>query len=75
MHDDFMREHIESVARRDEHRTLEAITHIVRVCWPGGPSDRIERGAVEWVRRWRPTVIGAALPACSCADGRCALCN
>jgi hypothetical protein len=44
-------------------------------CWPGGPADRTEPAARGWVRRWRPRPIGAIAIECTCAQGRCALCN
>jgi len=31
--------------------------------------------AREWLRRWAPTRIELAPPDCSCASGRCPLCN
>lgn len=75
MHEDFIREHIEAAAARDEFETRGAIARIASACWPGGIEDRTEPGALAWVRRWRPATAGTALPACSCAAGRCAVCN
>jgi len=43
-------------------------------CWPGGPGDRSERAAIEWVRHWRPARTACAIPVCSCATGPCAVC-
>ena len=44
--------------------------------WPSGHCDVARPGATEWVRRWTPARgTDAALAACSCAVGRCAVCN
>jgi hypothetical protein len=37
--------------------------------------DHIEPGALDWVRRWRPQRIGAVSLECTCAQGRCTVCN
>jgi hypothetical protein len=70
MDDEQIRHHIEGTrqARRLAARILAA-------CWPGGSADRSERAALAWVRRWRPERAGVTLPACSCATGRCGVCN
>ena len=44
-------------------------------CWPGGVGDRTEPAALEWVRRWGPSRLTAEPLACSCVQGRCAVCN
>jgi hypothetical protein len=75
MHDDFIRQHIELAAGRDELRTRELCARLARGCWPGGADDRVEPGALEWVRRWRPATGAAVLPVCACSRGRCPLCN
>jgi hypothetical protein len=75
MHDEFIREQIQSVAARDESEARTVIGRIAIACWPGGTADRIEPGALAWVRRWRPASAAAALPVCSCPAGRCAVCN
>jgi hypothetical protein len=51
------------------------LTRLLNESWPGGPSDRREPAAARWVRRWGPALTVASLPACSCAAGRCAVCN
>jgi hypothetical protein len=67
--------HIESVGPlgRTDARRLASL--MLSACWPGGPEDRTERVALEWLRHWRPEPLAAELPACSCATGRCVLCN
>jgi hypothetical protein len=76
MHDEFIREQIQSGKVRDV-RTARTVTgRIAGACWPGGIEDRLERGALAWLRRWRPaSSAAAALPVCSCRAGRCAVCN
>jgi hypothetical protein len=69
MDDDEIRRHLEPGA-------AGAMTaRLLHACWPGGPHDRTERAALQWLRRWRPERLGAALPVCSCATGRCTVCN
>lgn len=46
-----------------------------RHSWPSGSEDRLEPGALEWVRRWGPGRLTAEPLDCSCAHGRCAVCN
>ena len=74
MHEDIIRWHITHLAQYDKtrERRLSASAH---GCWPGGSADRTEPMARQWVRLWRPAQSLAALPACSCAAGRCAVCN
>jgi hypothetical protein len=49
---------------------------LVRSAWPGGIADRLERSAVEWVRRWGPNGTPPDyLGDCSCAHGSCLVCN
>jgi hypothetical protein len=69
MDQDDLRRHIEAAT------PLGLTSRIVHACWPGGAEDRTDRAALHWVRRWRPERLGAALPACSCAAGRCPVCN
>jgi hypothetical protein len=67
--------HIAAAARRtpaDDDR-LAAILR--GWCWPGGPDDRMEPVARAWVRRWGPRRVGAIVVECTCAQGRCELCN
>jgi hypothetical protein len=70
-----LRHHIDSAAPRGgtESRRLAAL--ILSACWPGGPEDRTERAALDWLRHGQPGQINAELPACSCSTGRCVLCN
>ena len=66
---------IESVATRSESETDRLVSTLRGRCWPGGLADRTERPALEWVRRWGPARLTAAPVACSCRQGRCAVCN
>jgi hypothetical protein len=43
-------------------------------CWPNG-GDRSEPGAIAWVREWGPVRAALGPLECSCAAGRCAVCN
>jgi hypothetical protein len=44
-------------------------------CWPGGFLDRRDPLGSEWLRRagFKPAV--ADPPHCTCAEGRCLICN
>jgi hypothetical protein len=44
-------------------------------CWPGGILDRQDPLGIEPLRRWQPGGTTPPIPACSCARGRCAVCN
>jgi hypothetical protein len=67
--------HIEWISTRAERDAQRLFSAMVGLCWPGGAGDRLEPGAVEWVRRWGPTGIAPITSACSCAAGRCRVCN
>jgi len=67
--------HIESISSRAATDSERLVATMLRCCWPGGSNDRSEPIALEWVRQWGPT-RGVLVPlACSCAAGRCRLCN
>lgn len=72
MDDGFIRKLIESLAGRAHQ---EQFGRMVATCWPGGPADRNDPVAKQWLRRWRPGTAGAPLPVCTCAAGHCAVCN
>ena len=38
-------------------------------------SDRHDPAALEWLRRWTPKPAHLITPACTCAAGRCGVCN
>jgi hypothetical protein len=67
--------HIESIWTRAQSDTDRLVTAMLRDCWPGGTGDRTETVALEWVRRWGPRRVGPIQSACSCAVGRCRVCN
>ena len=73
--DEPIRDHIRNVAARGHAAERALVTRLSGMCWPSGGADRTHGMAREWVRRWHPGRIGAVLPACSCAAGRCAVCN
>ncbi len=67
--------HVEALSRRSSGEAMALLESLYARCWPGGADDRLDRVAVEWVRRWAPSTLAAAEVRCSCADGRCAVCN
>jgi hypothetical protein len=66
---------IESLATRTDLETDRLVALLRHRCWPGGLSDRTERPALEWVRRWGPARLTASAVDCSCPQGRCSVCN
>jgi hypothetical protein len=70
-----IRQHIQAVAERDEAASLSLAGRFHRACWPGAGADRTDPSARGWLRRWRPARAAATTPVCSCAAGRCAVCN
>jgi hypothetical protein len=48
---------------------------LARHCWPGDGADRREPAALDWVRRWSPRPGLVPVRACTCAAGRCGVCN
>jgi hypothetical protein len=67
--------HVESIAARTHAEAERIARSLVGRSWPGGHHDRSERGAIDWVRRWTPRSVPLELVACSCAHGRCVVCN
>jgi len=67
--------HIAAMGRRtsDDHDRLADIL-CVR-CWPGGGEDRSEPAARAWVRQWGGACCHTVALRCTCAQGRCAICN
>jgi hypothetical protein len=66
---------VEAISSRTEPETDRLATMLRSSCWPGGGSDRRVPGAIEWLRRWGPNGKGNPPVACSCAAGRCFVCN
>jgi hypothetical protein len=58
-------------------QTARLMARAARAEWPGGVADRVQPGALDWVRRWRPRhpLGGGSVPRCGCATGRCLVCN
>jgi hypothetical protein len=66
---------IETVASWSDADRNRLASMLGSQCWPGGPVDHQEPGGMEPLRHWRPGGIAPALPLCSCAAGRCHVCN
>jgi len=66
--------HVRAAARpRSEVELVTA--QLFELCWPGGHQDRDKPSARGWLRLWGPGKVVLAVPACRCAEGRCAICN
>jgi anti-sigma factor RsiW len=66
MDHDEIRRHIEAASTR---------SLAPRILRDARQEDRLDRAALGWLRRWRPARAAAAVPVCSCAAGRCSVCN
>jgi hypothetical protein len=67
---------VEAIDERTDSQTDFIMAALVRGAWPGGIGDRVEPAALEWVKRWGPAgTTPALLEDCSCAAGRCGVCN
>jgi hypothetical protein len=66
---------VESIATRTPAEGDALSGALARRCWPGGLADRSEPSALAWVKRWGPARLTPVPPACSCAVGRCSVCN
>jgi hypothetical protein len=66
---------VEAIATRTPAEADALSGALERRCWPGGLEDRSDPAALPWVKRWGPTRLTPVPPACSCAEGRCSLCN
>ncbi|HEX8855346.1 MAG TPA: hypothetical protein VF752_07065 [Thermoleophilaceae bacterium] len=64
---------IRSLSERSLAESDALATTLGRRCWPGG-GDRADPHAAEWVRRWHPRSMPVPVH-CSCAAGRCLVCN
>jgi hypothetical protein len=74
--DDDLMKHIAAIASQSRSELARLSESLRRGSWPAsGRDDRREPGAVPWLQRWRPLGAPFAAPACSCADGRCLVCN
>lgn len=67
--------HLDAIAARTRADGQRLADDLLGATWPGGHHDRSERGALDWVRRWRPRTVAIETAACSCAAGRCVVCN
>jgi hypothetical protein len=67
--------HIQSISTRAQPESQRLVEAMLQRSWPGGSGDRSEPAALEWVRRWGPTCVGLIPFECSCAAGRCRVCN
>lgn len=71
--DEFLHRQIQS-AGNERHR--KAVTaRVAGKCWPAGVADYAHPAALAWLKQWWPERLGAEIPACSCASGRCPICN
>jgi hypothetical protein len=67
--------HIELISARADPDTERLVAAMLGRSWPGGFGDRSEPAALEWVRRWGPGRSMPTILVCSCAIGRCGVCN
>ena len=63
------------LARLLETGQRDAAPRARRAAADAARSDRTVPPAHAWLRRWRPLAAPLLPPACSCAAGRCGVCN
>jgi hypothetical protein len=68
-------EHVQAISTRSHVDSGRLAAWLVGRSWPGGLIDRSERGALEWMRQWRPGGPALDVAGCSCATGHCLVCN
>jgi hypothetical protein len=73
--DEWIAGHINAISTRTDAEADRLADRLLGQPWPGGASDRSERGALGWLRRWRPAGPAVEAIACACASGRCPVCN
>jgi hypothetical protein len=66
---------IEAIASRTEADSRRMASRLIGRSWPGDVADRRHAGAMEWLRRWGPGGPPPPADACTCAAGRCPVCN
>lgn len=65
---------VAEIEGRTAHQAEALVARLSLRCWPAA-SDRHVPVAAEWVRRWGPNRQAASPLDCSCALGRCSVCN
>ena len=63
-----------SLAARTHAETVVLTARLRERCWPGG-DDRTDALAREWLRRRGIGIVTPAPDGCTCAGGRCRVCN
>jgi hypothetical protein len=67
--------HIAAFARRTSEDHDRLASELSTWCWPGGVADRTEADGRGWIRRAGPACLDSVVVECTCAQGRCTLCN
>lgn len=68
-------EHVQAISTRTHGESSSLSRRLLGHSWPGGPTDRSELAALDWLSRWHPARAATDLIACACASGRCLVCN
>ena len=63
---------LQSISERTEAQG-EVLAATLAARWTA--TDRHDPVALEWLRRWTPKPAHLITPACTCAAGRCGICN
>jgi len=63
-----------SLAARTHAETVVLTARLRERCWPGG-DDRTDALAREWLRHRGPQAATPSSDGCTCASGRCRVCN
>jgi hypothetical protein len=74
-HDVFIAALVDSIATRGAAQADGLLSGMTHRFWPGGTSDRTVPSARRWLSRWSPRRVELPQRECTCAAGRCELCN
>jgi hypothetical protein len=71
----FVAAHVRDLAQRSRADDDKFAGLMLRWAWPAGHDDRFDPIGIDWDRRWAPYSVAAEPLECSCAEGRCTVCN
>ena len=50
---------VDAIDKRTSAQSDRLIVMLTGPCWPSGHGDRLEPGAIEWVKKWGPRLDSA----------------
>jgi hypothetical protein len=67
--------HVEAIATQTHRSGTHLAYALARRSWPSGSADRLDHVGVAWVKRRGLVQTPVAPIECTCATGRCLVCN